>query len=203
MNAMETLMYFNIVATSVFTWYTFETNGNQKIVTNLSVGIAFTQLVVVVLYHAYKYSNQKLFQKLHGVICRPLNENDQPAVQDVAVPSVNSQPTHSVVELPQIINLECVKPDNKRNGGVLVDEKQSAMEGNNQCSNHGLGVDNAEQNDSADPGGDRTISHEHTSLVNVKSSSHANSCQTDSSTSVQLTEREVEMSQLHKFHGSN
>ena len=193
MNAMETLIYFNIIATSVFTWYTFETNGNQKLVTNISVGVAFTQLVMVILYHAYKY--QTLFQKFHGMMYKQVNEKlkmrngkvDQPTVPDIDVPSVKSQPTYSVVD---IVDLES---GNTGNDGIVVDENQSATTGNNQCSNRSSGIKATEQYDST---GGSAIS----SSLKMKPTSHANSHQTDSSwtTSVQLMEGEtIEMSQLN------
>ena len=194
MNAMETLTYFNIIATSVFTWYTFETNGNQTLVTNISIGIAFTQLVMVILYHLYKY--QTLFQKFHGVIYKQVNEKlmmrngkiDQPTVPDTDVPRVKSQPTFSVVE---VLDLET---ENKGNDGVVVDEKQSAIAGNNRCSNHSSGIKAAEQYDSI---GGPAVDSEHTSL-NMKSNSHTNSDQIDYSTSVQITNGEtIEMSQMN------
>ena len=31
-NAMETFSYFNIIAMSIFTWYTFDTDQNQAVV---------------------------------------------------------------------------------------------------------------------------------------------------------------------------
>ncbi len=186
MNAMETLTYFNIIATSVFTWYTIETNGNQKIVTNISVGIAFTQLVMVILYHACKYS---WFQTLHEAVRKQVNEKlkmrngkiDQPTVADIEVPSVKSQPTYSVVELT---NLECDKPENN---GVVIDNNQSAATGNNRSSNHSSGIKAAKQNNSTG-----CPPPEHTSL-NMKSNreTNGNYHQSNSSPCVQLTEGEA------------
>ena len=193
MNVMETLTYFNIIATLVFTWYTFETNGNQKLVTNISVGIAFTQLVMIILYHTCKYS---WFQKIYEAITKQVSKQlkmrngkiDQPTVPDIIeVPNVKSQPTYSVVELPQITNLDRDKPEN--NGVVVEDEQtESRMAGSNLCSNHSSGIEAADQNDST--GCPRPAS-EHTSL-NLKSNheTHGNSHQSNGSQSVQLTEGE-------------
>ena len=57
---METLTYFNIIALSIFTWYTIDADTNQTAITSVSVGIAFIQLTAVILYHTYKHMNQKL-----------------------------------------------------------------------------------------------------------------------------------------------
>ena len=42
---METLTYFNIIALSIFTWYTIDADTNQTTITNVSDGITFIQLV--------------------------------------------------------------------------------------------------------------------------------------------------------------
>ena len=69
-NTMETLTYFNIIALSIFTWYTIDADTNQAAVTNISVGITFIQLIAVIVYHAYKHMNQKLFAMIQAsVIC--------------------------------------------------------------------------------------------------------------------------------------
>ena len=60
-NIMETLTYFNIMALSIFSWYTVDADTNQTILTNMSVGVTFIQLVVIIVYHAYKHANQKMF----------------------------------------------------------------------------------------------------------------------------------------------
>ena len=65
-NAVETLTYFNIIALSIFTWYTIDADTNQTAVTNISVGITFIQLIAVIIYHVCKHTNQKLFAKIQG-----------------------------------------------------------------------------------------------------------------------------------------
>ena len=68
-NAMETLTYFNIIALSIFTWYTIDADTNhQTAVTNISIGITFIQLTAVILYHVYKHTNQKLSAMIQGSI---------------------------------------------------------------------------------------------------------------------------------------
>ena len=66
-NIMETVTYFNIIALSIFTWYTIDADTNhQTAVTNVSVGITFIQLTAVIVYHTYKHTNQKLFTMIQG-----------------------------------------------------------------------------------------------------------------------------------------
>ena len=60
-NVMETFTYFNIIALSVFTLYSLETDKNQAAVTNISVGVTFAQLLVVICYHVYGH---KVFSKI-------------------------------------------------------------------------------------------------------------------------------------------
>ena len=68
-NTMETLTYFNIIALSIFTWYTIDVDTNhQAAVTNISVGITFIQLTAVIIYHVYKHTNQKLSAMIQGSV---------------------------------------------------------------------------------------------------------------------------------------
>ena len=68
-NIMETLTYFNIIALSLFTWYTIDVDTNhQAAVTNISIGITFIQLTAVIIYHTYKHTNQKLFTMIQGSV---------------------------------------------------------------------------------------------------------------------------------------
>ena len=62
--AIEVFTYFNIITLSLFSWYTLvDSSLNQKIVTNISVGLTFIQLLGVIFYHAYKYTNHGLFKR--------------------------------------------------------------------------------------------------------------------------------------------
>ena len=64
-NAMETFTYFNIIAVTLFTWYTLDSNNtNQVAVTNTSIGIMFVMLVLIISYHVFKHTNQKLLSKI-------------------------------------------------------------------------------------------------------------------------------------------
>ena len=63
------LTYFNIIVLAMITWYTIDADTNKTAVINiLSVGIAFIQLIVVILYHAYKHTNKKLFAMIRGSV---------------------------------------------------------------------------------------------------------------------------------------
>ena len=64
-NAMETFTYFNIMALSIFTWYTIDTTGiNQAAVTNISAGIILAQLLGVISHHIYKHANHRVFLRI-------------------------------------------------------------------------------------------------------------------------------------------
>ena len=64
--AIEVFTYFNIYTLSIFSWYSIDFSLNQKIVTNISVGLTFVQLLGVILYHVYKYTNRELFTRLEN-----------------------------------------------------------------------------------------------------------------------------------------
>ena len=88
-SAMETFTYINIVFFATFTWYTFDTNGNQSAVAHTSVGIMFIMLLVVITYHVYRYANIKPFNRLRqSVFCKNLSkrlhtkENTQETLAD-------------------------------------------------------------------------------------------------------------------------
>ena len=64
-NAMETVAYFNVIAVSILTWYVLDSNNkHQPIITNISVGITFVQLLMVVFYHTLKYLTSKLYSRI-------------------------------------------------------------------------------------------------------------------------------------------
>ena len=82
-NAMEILTYFNIIALSIFTWYTIDANTNHTAIINVSAGIALVQLTTVISYHAYKHMNQKLFATIQGSsICFKMNKMITPKEQE-------------------------------------------------------------------------------------------------------------------------
>ena len=64
-NAMETITYFNVTAVSILTWYALDSNNKyQPIIINISVGITFIQLLLVVFYHTLKYLTSKLYSRI-------------------------------------------------------------------------------------------------------------------------------------------
>ena len=67
-NAMETFTYFNLIALSIFTWYTTDAGGNQEAVMNISVGITFIQLLAVLVYHVLRYANHRLYSRLEASV---------------------------------------------------------------------------------------------------------------------------------------
>ena len=104
-NVMETLTYFNIMALTIFTWYTIDTDTNQTIITNISIGITFFQLIAIIVFHAYKYlMNQKFYVMIKGstiydkirdkLTKKEMNNYNIPQIQPKPV-----QPTQSVVEI--------------------------------------------------------------------------------------------------------
>ena len=93
--AMEIFTYFNIIALSTFTWYNLTTNSNQTIVTDISVGITFIQLLSVIFYHICKHTNRKFFTKIQeAVFCQKLNAKLQPIMMNrdnLQQSSINSE----------------------------------------------------------------------------------------------------------------
>ena len=74
-SAMEMFTYFNIIFFATFTWYTFDTNRNQSAVAHTSVGIMFIMLLLVIVYHVYRYINIKPFKKLRQTaFCKKLSK---------------------------------------------------------------------------------------------------------------------------------
>ena len=158
-NAMETLTYFNIIALSIFTWYTIDADTNQTAITNISVGITFTQLIAVIVYHAYKHMNQKLFTMIQGsAICiqmeemiarkqkerinhklAPSNENilldmiDRPTNTDYNIPQAQSlnpfEPTQSFLELPESQQQPATPPPS-----LEATNKESELESEQQAN---------------------------------------------------------------------
>ena len=68
-NAMESITYFNVIAVSILTWYALDSNNKyQTIITNISVGITFNQLLLVVFYHTLKYLTSKLYSRIQETL---------------------------------------------------------------------------------------------------------------------------------------
>ena len=56
LDAMETIVYSNIIALAAFTAYTLESNGNHAAVTIVSTSITVVMLIAVIVYHVYVYT---------------------------------------------------------------------------------------------------------------------------------------------------
>lgn len=131
--AMETFIYFNILALSIFTWYNLNTPANQNIVTNVSVGITFIQLLSVISYHIYKHANRKLFSRIQETaFCQKVNVKLKPIrycpqlspinddihqnhdINDRLTSTNTSKAvglTYSIVEIPKPDHCESVLPE--------------------------------------------------------------------------------------------
>ena len=55
-DAIETVMYFNILAIAAFTWYTLDTGKSQAAIAYVSVIITYVLLLAVIAFHVYKYT---------------------------------------------------------------------------------------------------------------------------------------------------
>ena len=113
---LETIMYFNILAFSAFTWYTLDSGKSQAAVAYTSVMTTFFLLLSVITFHVFKYTafgsflrNNQIFKWTSAKV-QVKKQND---LQD-GIPQVNkikhkeeelNRPTYSVVELykPRII----------------------------------------------------------------------------------------------------
>ena len=67
LNAMESFVYFNIAVFAIFTWYAFDDLINkskgllQSIATYISVGTTFFLFLLVIVFHAYRYSSTRVY----------------------------------------------------------------------------------------------------------------------------------------------
>ena len=117
-NAMETLTYFNLIALSIFTWYSTDAEGNQEAVTNISIGITFVQLLVVLLYHVFKYANQKLYSYFEkNAIIIKLNKHLERIYRMKCThhssSNRNSDSAHQVYEVLDMVNRHSNRIDKK------------------------------------------------------------------------------------------
>ena len=65
-NAIESFTHFNIVTFAMLTWYAFDNAGDEnenleKSTTYISVGINFVLFLLVIIFHAYRYGNSKVY----------------------------------------------------------------------------------------------------------------------------------------------
>ena len=111
---METLIYFNLIFLSVFSWYSLETRTQTRAaIAYTSVSVTFLLLIVVLIYHVYKYTSafsklQKstsfktflvLFQVEEKEQAKKIPDkcNDPLELDDILMNRV--EPTYSVVEI--------------------------------------------------------------------------------------------------------
>ena len=96
-NVIEIITYFNILALSIFTWFLFNV---QVVITNISVGIIFIQLLVVIFYHVCRYANSKVYEKIQNTtIYKKLIEKTK------STKSNDNQPPPSDTDIHQFYKL--------------------------------------------------------------------------------------------------
>ena len=67
LNAIESFVYFNIAIFAVFTTFTYNNPSNrnreilQKVVANVSVGAIFVLFVCIIIFHMYRYCNDRVY----------------------------------------------------------------------------------------------------------------------------------------------
>ena len=163
-NVLENVTYFNIIATSLFTWYTLDSNKiSQTVVTNISVGITIIQLTLIIPYHLYKFTNPKLISRIQKTaIFTKVKEIKLKKHKCKLLPSDNnvhqfcelSKPlelTVSVVELPEpymapplqhVPQLEEIKDKpkleshqpNEEESVIVLEKDMSSMTGESKVS---------------------------------------------------------------------
>ena len=104
---LETIMYFNILAFSVVTWYNLDSDKSQGAVACTSVMITFFLLLSVIFFHIYKYTalgsiikhNHTIKWILAYVQSRKMKDNPKGEGE-------LAKPTHSVVEIyePNVVD---------------------------------------------------------------------------------------------------
>ena len=82
LNALDSLILFNITVFAIFTWYTLiDDPGNrskeivQKVVAYLCVGVVFIVFLLIVTFHVYRYGNNKVYMtSINSVVGRKLRD---------------------------------------------------------------------------------------------------------------------------------
>ena len=107
-NAMETIAYFNVIAVSILTWYALDSNNkHQPIITNISAGITFVQLLMVVFYHTLKYLTSKVYSRIQETptikkVNKRLIQREKKKFDDKPIPADND--IHQFNELVDMID---------------------------------------------------------------------------------------------------
>jgi hypothetical protein len=106
-DVLETIMYFNILAFSAFTWYTLDSDKSPAAVACTSVMITFLLLLSVIAFHVYKYTSLGSIIKRNQAFKWMLARFRMKKVQDSSKGEEEpTKLTYSVVELhpqPQVI----------------------------------------------------------------------------------------------------
>ena len=76
-NILEVSFILNVCVLSIATYHVRTVNGNQAVVTYLSVGVAFAEFVGIVLFHFYSYIKDKLPCKNQPVEQRDILREEQ------------------------------------------------------------------------------------------------------------------------------
>ena len=106
LDVLETIMYFNILALSAFTWYTLDSDRSQPAVACTSVMITFFLLMAVIFFHVYKYtplgSAIKHSQAFEWMLASFRMKKPQVSSKGEEEPT---KPTYSIVDLhhPHVI----------------------------------------------------------------------------------------------------
>ena len=91
LNIVETALYYNLLALSVFSWYDFKTNNEkQTAVAYVSTIITFLLLVGVIIYHVYLLVKKDHPQQEEELQNAPIQPDE-----------VKAEVTYSVIEIPK------------------------------------------------------------------------------------------------------
>ena len=108
MDAIETVMYFNILTIAAFTWYTLDTGKSQAAITYISIIITSALLLAVIAFHVYKYTGlcsiiqkSQIYTQMKAKM--QVNEKKQKKADiDDYVPQFDEnqqEPTYTLVEI--------------------------------------------------------------------------------------------------------
>lgn len=106
---IETIVYFNILALAISTWYTLEAGKRHTAAFYLSVMTTFVIFLAVIAFHVYKYSNLCIGIKNSNLIKQALltmqaygrNVRNRKEIKttDMSHFIEQNQPTYSIVEV--------------------------------------------------------------------------------------------------------
>ena len=105
---IETIVYFNILALAISTWYTLDAGKNNTAAIYLCVTISFMIFLAVITFHVYKYSNLHIHIKNSNLVklTMQVNGSKERIRKDIKTTDVSHfmkqnqhQPTYSIVEV--------------------------------------------------------------------------------------------------------